>query len=72
MMGKGVTPRKTRKEGCDKAFGGKTTEFIHVHFPCLPAWQLVQAIFCLAQEQPLQRALFPLHLQHGILDYYYC
>ena len=44
------------EEGCDKAFSGKTKEFMH--FTCLPSCQLVQAIFCLAQEQPLQRLLF--------------
>ena len=53
------------KESCDETFGRKTEEFIHLLYR--PGWQLVHPFFCLAQEQLLQHALLPLHLQHGII-----
>ena len=40
------------------------------HLPFLPGEQSEHPLSFLAHEHPLQRALRPLHLQHGIRCYY--
>ena len=55
-----------KEGGCDNEEGGSAKVFIHVL--CLPGWQLVQPFLFQIHIQPLQRALTPLHLQHGIYD----